>query len=188
MVAVCISRNTALRPIASCLPCPPHGRGTYKVYSSSGCFRPGSFHPGAAFFRPDAPGAPWCSLPSKHTPSAKPLSPAASEAPGRQLPPPEAFCRRILSSHTCPVHSHDTSSLSHLLPNPAVLSPFSLLSSRRFPTPLFVAHYPPHSSRPPDVLSIGRTFSYSSCFRPLPSTTFLSAESFTFRQTSLPSA
>ena len=86
-----IGKNTALRPVASCSPCPPDVPGAYNVNSSSGCFRPGSFRPGAAFFRPDALGAPWRSLPSNHTPSAKPLPPAAPEAPVRLPPPPEAF-------------------------------------------------------------------------------------------------
>ena len=183
-----ISKNTALRPVASCSPRPPDIPGAYNVNSSSGCFRPGSFRPGAAFFRPNALGAPWRRLPSNHTPRAKPLPPAAPEAPVPLPPPPEAFRPRILSSQTRPVPSHDTPSPSKPLPNPPVPSPFSPLSSGRFPTPLFVAHYPPHPSRPLDVLRIRRTFSYSSCFRPLPSTPFSSAESYTLRRTFLPSA
>ena len=86
-----ISRKTALRPVASCSPRPPDVPGAYNINSSSGCFRPGSFRPGATFFRLDAPGAPWRSLPSNHTPRAKPLPPAAPEAPVRLPPPSEAF-------------------------------------------------------------------------------------------------
>ena len=163
-----ISKNTALRPVASCSPRLPDVPGTYNVNSSSACFCPGSFCLGAAFFRPDAPGAPWRSLPSNHTPSAKPLPPAAPEAPVRLPPSPEAFRPRFLSSQTRPVPSHDTPSPSEPLPNPPVLSPFSPLSSRRFPTPLFVAHYPPHPSRPPDVLCIRQTFSVFAGRSPTP--------------------
>ena len=154
MIRKCIyiSKNTGLRPVASCSPRPPDVPGAYNVNSSSGCFRPGSFRPAAISFRPDAPGAPWLNLPSNDTPSAKPLPPAAQEAPVRLPPPPEAFRPRILSSQTRPVPSHDTLSPSEPLPNPPVPSPFSPLSSGRFPTPLFVAHYPP-------ILLVRRTFS-----------------------------
>ena len=183
-----ISKNTALRPVASCAPRPPDVPGTYNLNSSSGCFCPGSFRPGAAFFRPDAAGAPWRSLPSNHTPSAKLLPPAALQVPVRLPPPPEAFRLRILSSQTRPVPSHDTPSHSEPLPNPPLPSPSSPLSSGRFPTLLFVAHYPSHPSRPPDVLLIRRTFSYFSSFRPPPSAPFSSVQSYTVRQTFLPSA
>ena len=114
-----ISNKTALRPVASCSPRPLHVPCAYNVNSSSGCFRPGSFRPGATFFCPDAPGAPWRSLPSNHTPSVKPLPPAAPEAPVRLPPPPEAFRPRILSSQTRPVPSLDTPlplNLSQTLP------------------------------------------------------------------------
>ena len=163
-----MSKKTALRPVASCSPRPPDVPGAYNVNSSSGCFRPGSFRPGATFFRPDAPGAPWRSLPSNHTPSAKPLPPAALEAPVRLPPPPEAFRPRILSSQTRPVPSYDTPlplNLSQTLPNAPVPPPFPPLSSGRFPTTLpsfpsagrsptslFFALYRPHSSRPPNVI------------------------------------
>ena len=93
-----ISKNTALRPVASCSPRPPDVSGAYTVNSSFGCFCPGSFRPGASFFCPDAPGAPWCSLPSNHTPSAKPLPLVAPEAPVRLPPPLEAFRPPILFS------------------------------------------------------------------------------------------
>ena len=86
-----ISKKTALRPVASCSPRPPDVPGAYNVNSSSGCFHPGWFRLGATLFRPDTPGVPWRSLPSNHTPSTKPLPPAAPEAPVRLPPPPEAF-------------------------------------------------------------------------------------------------
>jgi len=57
-IASYISKKSALCPVASCLPRRPDVPGAYNVNSSSGCFRPGSFCPGATFFRPDAPGAP----------------------------------------------------------------------------------------------------------------------------------
>ena len=158
-----ISKKTALRPVASCSPRPPDVPGAYNVNSSSGCFRPASFRPGATFFRPDAPGAPWRSLPSNHTPSAKPLPPAAPEAPVRLPPPPVAFRPRILSSQTRPVPSHDTPlplNLSQTLPYPPLFLPY--------PADVFL--HPPHASRPPDARcvfsSIRRTFSYSSLFSP----------------------
>ena len=177
-----ISKKTALRPVASCSPRPPDVPGAYNLNSSSGCFRPCSFLPGATFFRPDAPGAPWRSLPSNHTPSAKPLPPAAPEAPIRLPPPPEDFRLRILSSQTRPVPSHDTPlplNLYQTLPYPP---PFPPLSSGRFPTtlpilpvrrtpvayspasagrspaPLFFALDPPHSSRPPNVIPSARWY------------------------------
>ena len=176
-----ISKKTALRPVASCSPRPPDVPAAYNVNSSSGCFRPGSFRLGATFFRPDAPGAPWRSLLSNHTPSAKPLPPAAPEVPVRLPPPPEAFRLQILSSQTRPAPSHDTHPPSEPLLNAPIPPPFPPLSSGRFPTtlpirpvrrtplayspasagrsptPLFFALYPPHSSRPPNVIpSTGR--------------------------------
>ena len=136
-----ISKNTALHPIASCSPRLLDVPGAYNVNCSSGCFRPDWFCPGAISFRPDALSAPWCSLPSNHTPSAKPLLTAVPEAPVR-LPTPKAFRLRIVFSQMRPVPAHDTLSPSEPLPNPPVPYPFSPLSSRGFPTPLFVAHYP----------------------------------------------
>jgi len=171
-----ISKKTTLRPVASCSPRPPDVPGAYNINSSSGGFRPGLFLPGATFFRPDSPGAPWRSLPSNHTPSAKTLPPAALEAPVRLPPPPEAFRPRILSSQTRPVPSHDTPLPSEPLPNAPVPPHFPPLSCGRFPTtlpilpvrrtpvvyspasagrsptPLCFALYPPHSSRPPNVI------------------------------------
>ena len=76
---------------------------------------------------PDAPGSPWRSLLSNHTPSAKPLPPAAPEAPVRLPPPPEAFRPRILSSQTRPVPSHDTPlplNLSRTLPYSTLFLPY----------------------------------------------------------------
>jgi len=178
-----ISKKTALRPVASCSPRPPDVPGAYNVNSSSGCFRPGLFRPGATFFRPDAPGAPWCSLPSNHTPSAKPLPPAAPEAPVRLPPPPEAFRPQILSSQMRPVPSHDTPvplNLSQTLP---YSPPFPPLSSGRFPTtlPSFPSAGRPLRilQHPPDVLLL-------LFFRPLPSTLFSSAGCYTDRLTSFP--
>jgi len=121
------SKKAALRPVASGSPGPPDVPGAYNVNSSSGFFRPGSFRPGAAFFRPDAPRAPWHSLPSNYTPSAKPLLPAAPEAPIRLPPPPEAFRPRIPSSHTRPLPSHDTPlplNLCQTLPYPPLFLPY----------------------------------------------------------------
>src|ERR1700761_2773380 len=147
-----ISKNTALRRVASCSPRPPDVPGAHNVNSSSGCYRPGSFRPGAASFRPDAPGAPWRSLLSNHTPSAKPLPPAAPVAPVRLPPPPEAFRPRILSSQTRSVPSHDTPlplNLSRTLPYPTLFLPY--------PAEVFL---PPSSSPPPlPILLVGRTFS-----------------------------
>jgi len=175
-----IRKKNALRPVASCSPRPPDVPGAYNVNSSSGCFRPGSFRPGATFFRPDAPGAPWCSLPSNYTPSAKPLPPAAPEAPVRLPPPPEAFRPRILSSQTPPVPSHDTPlplNLSQTLPYPHLFLPYPadvfLPPSPSFPSagrPLRILRHPP------DVLLV-------LFFRPLPSTLFSSAERYTVRRT-----
>ena len=121
-----ISKNTALSPVSSCSPRPPDVPGAHNVNSSSGCFCPGSFRLGATFIRPDTPGAPWHSLPSNHTPSAKPLPPAAPEAPVRLPPPPDAFRPRILSSQKRPVPSHDTPlplNLSRTLPYPTLFLP-----------------------------------------------------------------
>ena len=148
-----ISKKTALRPVASCWPRPPDVPSTYNVNSSSGCFRPGTFRPGATFFPPDAPGTPWRSLPSNHTPSAKPLPPAAPEAPVRLPPPPEAFRPRILSFQTRPVPSHDTPlplNLSQTLPYPPLFLPYPvdvfLQPSPSFPSagrPLRILQHPP---------------------------------------------
>jgi len=164
-----------LRPVASCSSSPPLVPGAYHVNSRSGCFRPGSFGLGATFFRPDAPGAPWRSLPSNHTPSANPLPHAAPEAPVRLPPSAEAFRPRILCSQMHPVPSHDTPlplNISQTLPYPP-LPPLSsghcpttlpILPVRRTPvayspastgcspTPLSFALYPPHSSRPLNVI------------------------------------
>src|ERR1700761_4492381 len=127
MSSTFISKNTALRRVASCSPRPLDVPGADNVNSSSGCYRPGSFRPGATSFRLDAPGAPWRSLLSNHTPSTKPLLPAAPDAPVRLPPPPEAFRPRILSSQTRPVPSHDTPlslNLSQTLPYPTLILPY----------------------------------------------------------------
>ena len=54
-----MSKNTALLPDAFYLPYPLDVSGAYNVNSSSGCFHLSSFRPGALFFCPNAPGAPW---------------------------------------------------------------------------------------------------------------------------------
>jgi len=174
-----ISKKTALHPVASCSPRPPDVPGPYNVNSSSGCFRPGSFRPGATFFRPDAPGAPWRSLPSNHTPSAKPLPPAVPEAPVRLPPPPEAFRPRILFSQTRPVPSHDTPlplNLSQRLSYPPLFLPY--------PADVFL--HPPHPSRPPDARCVPPQHPPDVLlllfFRPLPSKLFSSAEHYTVRR------
>ena len=174
-----ISKKTALRPVASCSSRPPDVPGAYNVNSSSGCFRPGWFRLGATFFRPDAPGAPWRSLPSNHTSSAKPLPPAAPEAPVRLPPPPEAFRPRILSSQMRPVPSHDTPlplNLSQTLLYPLLFLPYPadvfLPPSPSFPSaghPLCILQHPL------DVLVL--LFSH-----PLPSTLFSSAERYSVRR------
>jgi len=148
-----IRKKTALRPVASCSPRPSHVPGAYNVNSSSGCFRPGSLRPGATFFRPDAPGAPWRSLPSNHTLSAKPLPPAAPEGPVHLPPPPKTFRPRILSSQKRPVPSHDTPlrlNLSQTLPYPSLVLPYPadifLPPSPSFPSagrPLGILQHPP---------------------------------------------
>jgi len=160
-----LAKKTALRPVASCSPRPPDVPGAYNINSSSGCCCPGSFRRGATFFRPEALGAPWRSLPSNHTPSAKNLPPAAPGAAFRLPPSPQAFRPRILSSQTRPVPSHDTSlplNLSQTLPYPPLFLPYpadvfippspSFSSAGRSPTPPFFVLYPSDSCRPPNVI------------------------------------
>ena len=148
-----ISKKTALRPVTFCSPRPPDVPGAYNVISSSGCFRLGSFRPGATFFRPDALGAPWRSLPSNHTPSAKPLPPAAPEAPFACLLPQKSFdCefsppRRAL---LLPMIPPLPLNLSRMLPYPPLFLPYPadvfLPPSPSFPSagrPLRILQHPP---------------------------------------------
>ena len=155
--------------------------GAYNINSSSGCFRLGSFRPGAGFSIRTHwvhPGA-VCLAPippaQNHSPLQRWKHPFACHLPSEGFRPPNLY------SQTRPVPAHDSSSPSEPLLDPPVHSPFSHLSSGRFPTPLFVANYPPHPSHRPDVLRIHRTFSYSSSFSPLPSTPYSSAEGYTVR-------
>ena len=149
-----MGKQTALRPVASCSPRAPDVQGVYNVNSSSRCFCPGLFCSGTTLFRPDTPGVPWRSLPSNHTPSAKPHPPAAPEAPVRLTPPPEAFRPRIPSFQTRPVPSHDTLPPFEPLPNAPVPPSFPPFSSGSFPTTLPILHvgrmplaYSPASAR-----------------------------------------
>lgn len=69
LLYILISKENTLRSVSPCPPCAGDVLGAYNLNSSSGCVRPGLFHPelkglhldalDVALLRPDALDAPW---------------------------------------------------------------------------------------------------------------------------------
>ena len=145
-----ISKKTTLRPVAFCSSCPPDVPGAYNVNSSCGYLRPGLFCPGATFLRPDASGAVRRTLPSNHTPGAKPVPPAVPDAP--RLP--------------CCLPRHLAIANSPLPLAPGSIPWYSTPSELRPHSPSQSTCHPERSHTPPPFSRIQRTFSHSCYFSP----------------------
>ena len=151
-----ISKKTTLHPVAFCSSRPPDVPRAYNVNSSSGCLRPGLFCPGATILRPDASGAVRRTLPSNHTPGAKPLPPAVPDAPRLACCLPR---RLAIASSPLPLGPGSIPSYS----TPSELRPHSHSQSTCHPEHSYTPPFLPH---PADVLPL---LLFSAPYPPLPS-------------------